>query len=56
MFVHKNISEFSSEKHEELRHTNVINHPPVMTIFIGGMEIPFPVMGGLWHGFTTINQ
>ena len=24
----------------------IINHPPVITIFIGGMEIPFPVMGG----------
>ena len=30
-------------------------HPPVITIVIGGMfTVPFPVMGGLWHGFTHI--
>ena len=26
--------------------------PPVITIFIGGIWLPFPVMGGLWHCFT----
>ena len=25
-----------------------VYHPPVITIFIGGMWLPFPVMGGLW--------
>ena len=31
----------------------IINHPPVITIFIGGINEPFPVMAGLWHCFTT---
>ena len=32
-----------------------VYHPPnFITIFIGGMEIPFPVVGGLWHCFTHI--
>ena len=29
-----------------------VYHPPVITIFIGGINWPFPVMGGLWHCFT----
>ena len=28
------------------------HHPPVATIFVGGINLPFPVMGGLWHCFT----
>ena len=24
----------------------IINNPPVITIFIGGITLPFPVMGG----------
>jgi hypothetical protein len=31
-----------------------VYHPPVITIFIGGRNLPFPVMGGLWHCFTHI--
>ena len=30
------------------------HHPPVITIFIGGINLPFPVMGGLWHCFNHI--
>ena len=29
-----------------------LQHPPVITVFIGGMAKPFPVMAGLWHCFT----
>ena len=24
----------------------ILNHPPVITMFIGGINLPFPVMGG----------
>ena len=32
-----------------------INHLPVITIFIGGIYKPFPVMAALWHCFSHIN-
>ena len=35
-----------------------LHHPPVITkitIFIGGINLPFPVMGGLWHCFARIS-
>ena len=32
------------------------NYPPVITIFIGGIHLPFPVMGGLYnYCFTHIS-
>ena len=30
----------------------VSHYPPVITICIGGINLPFPVMGGLWHCFN----
>ena len=33
----------------------IINHPPVITIFIGGIK-PFTVMAGLWHCFSCITN
>ena len=32
-----------------------VYHPLVIKAFIGGINKPFPVMGGLWHCFTHIN-
>ena len=31
-----------------------LQHPPVISMFIGGKYWPFPVMGGLWHGFNPV--
>ena len=31
-----------------------INHPPVITIFIGGMYKLFPFMSGLWHCLSRV--
>ena len=33
---------------------SITNHPPVMTIFIGGINYIFPNLRGLWHCFTHI--
>ena len=32
----------------------IINHPPVITMKIGGIFLSFPVMGGLWHCLNHI--
>jgi hypothetical protein len=37
-----------------VKQKKIINHPPVIAIFIGGIKLPFPVMGGLWHCLTHI--
>ena len=35
-------------------YNSVINHPPVITSSIVGINLSFPVMGGVWHCYTHI--
>jgi hypothetical protein len=47
VFTNNHNIENNSEYKSHYVDKTTINHPPVITIFIGGINLPFPVMGGL---------